>query len=453
MFCGNPFSAHFQKLKACERGSILPLFAGVLLILIVVAGAGADYTKALGYRQKVANAVDAAALTVATKLSKSVMTDAQIEQALQETFLANLSALGLEERSIASLDHTIDPTAGLLDVWSSIDVPMNFLGLGGIGPKVLKVQAATQVSYSSFDVELSLIVDVTGSMRYDMDTLKTASRGLVRILLPEEAEGEEAKVRISLVPYSEGVNAGQFANAVTDGGAGSRNCVTERDGAQKFTDVRYDYDPDRNHHTFFGAGSNQCSSDSKLIPLTSDRAKLESAISRLSATGYTAGQTGIAWGWYTLSPNWSNLWPAESDPEPYSNKKNLKFAIIMTDGDFNRHYDRVWLDEDDCEDRADDGYVTEPCQRGTAQYWYPRGSSGYWGASSSRARSTCDAMKAKNIIVYTVYFGNRPSSAGARVMQDCATTEATYFTASSAQDLISTFERIARSVQSIYLAR
>ena len=447
------FSSYFQKFTGCERGTILPLFAGVVLLFIVVAGASADYTKALGYRQKVANAVDAAALTVARKLSSSIMTDAQIESALRENFLANLSALGLEERSIASLDHTIDPSAGLLDVWSTIDVPMNFLGLGGIGPKVMKVGAATQVSYSSFDVELSLVVDVTGSMSSDMRTLKTASKSLVSILLPDETDKKESKVRISLVPYSEGVNLGAYANAVTDGGQGSRNCVTERGGAQRFTDIRYDYDPDRNHHTFFGGGSNQCSSNSKLIPLTSDRKKLESAISRLSATGYTAGQTGIAWGWYTLSPNWRNLWPEESDPEPYSNKKNLKFTIIMTDGEFNRHYEQVWLDEDDCEDEVDDGYVTEPCQRRSAQYWYPRFSSGYWGASSSRARSMCSAMKEKNIMVYTVYFGNKPSSAGAKVMEDCATSDDTYFNASSSQDLISAFERIAREIQSIYLAK
>lgn len=450
---GSKNSPYFHKFGSDERGSLLPLFAGVCFLLIVVAGTAVDYTNALGYRQKIANAIDAAALTMAKKLSTSVLTDDELRTGLEEAFRANLSAMGMEDQGVDNLDFKVDPTLGTLDVWSSIDVNTHFIKLGGLGPEKLPVGAATQVNYSRFDVELALVVDVTGSMRWDMTALKEASQSLVDTLLPDDVDEGDAKVRISLVPYSEGVNAGQYASAVTDDQTGDRNCVTERQGAERSTDRRYDYDPSRNARSFFGGGSNRCSSQSKLIPLTSDRAVLESAISNLTADGGTAGQTGIAWGWYTLSPNWTNLWPTDSDPEPYTNKKNLKFAVIMTDGEFNRHFDRVWLSEGSCNYYRYYGYVTEECRSGSSQYWLLRSSSGYSGASATRARDLCDAMKEEDIRLYTVYFGTSPTSSEARVMRNCASSDRTFFTAQSSQDLISAFERIAREVQSIYLAK
>ena len=75
-----------------------------------------------------------------------------------------------------------------------------------------------------------------------------------------------------------------------------------------------------------------------MIPLTADRAALIKAIKALEASGGTAGQTGVVWGWNSLSPNYANLWPAESEPVSYDDDQVLKFAVIMTDGDNNRHY-------------------------------------------------------------------------------------------------------------------
>lgn len=46
------------------------------------------------------------------------------------------------------------------------------------------------------------------------------------------------------------------------------------------------------------------------------------------------GHVGIAWAWYTLSPEWSGVWPNESDPLPMDVEEFRKVMVIMSDGSF-----------------------------------------------------------------------------------------------------------------------
>ena len=422
---------------------MLPIFAGMAVILIVVAGSAVDYSTAVANREKVAHALDAAALSVATELSTSFMSESQIELALEEAFSANLQTHGLDDSALSNLSHSLDTENGVLSVSSSVSVDTQFIKLGGIGPDTLTVGVNTQVNYSSFDVELALIVDVTGSMSGDMDTLREASEGLVDVLIPDGTTESDSKVRISLVPYSEGVNVETYADTVTNGE--SSRCVTERMGDPKYTDVAYNWDPDEAEDSFFGGGSSGCSSSSELIPLTADRNTLIPAIEDLQASGGTAGQTGTAWGWYTISPNWTNLWPEDSAPAAYSDDETLKFAIIMTDGNNNRHYDYknkcnwVWV-----------GYWDYQC----GYEWDRDSDSGYNGDSSERARQICENMKDEGITIYGVYFGSSETSTGALNMQACASDEdTTYYQATSSDELVSSFASIAKKIQAIYLAK
>lgn len=426
-----------------RAGSILPTFAVMAVVLTVVAGSAVDYSRAIANREKMAHALDAAALTVAAQLSTSVMTDDQITTSIEEAFAANLETMGLDATAISNLNYNLDSENGIIEVSTSVSVDTHFIRLGGIGPENLSVGVSTEVNYSRFDVELALIVDVTGSMRNDMDTLRDASEGLVDVLIPDGTAPDDSKVKISLVPYSEGVNLETYANTVTNGE--SSRCVTERMGDPKYTDIAYNWDPDEADDSFFGGGSSGCSSSAELIPLTADRDTLIPAIEDLEASGGTAGQTGTAWGWYTISPNWANLWPDASAPAAYDEDDILKFAIIMTDGDNNRHYDYkqecdwVWV-----------GYWDYRC-------WYDwdrDSDSGYYGDSSERARQICENMKDEGITIYGIYFGSNNSSTGARNMQSCATDEdTTYYQATSSAELINAFGNIARKIQAIYLAK
>lgn len=434
------------------RASILPLFGVLILLMIVIAGAGIDYGRAVMARSSIAHALDSAVLTVARELSVKLMTDAEIATAINKTFAANLESGGLTGISVAPITYSIDPTEGLVTAQTTANVPTNFIFMGGIGPDTIPVRVEAQSTYSLFDIELAMIVDVTGSMGSYMTSLRTASQAIVDILLPVGTDPEESKVRISLTPYSEGVNMGTYASKVTNNSAGSRNCVTERMGDKKYTDASYDYA--KTSSEFFGGGSNSCDSTSIVEPLTNKRSVLTSAISKLKAAGGTAGQTGISLGWYTLSPNWNNLWGSDKGAAAYGTAKLQKIALIMTDGDFNAYYDKVMLSPSDCSYYKRYGYVIDTCDtRNNKQYWMYQSASGFNAEPSKRAKGHCDAIKKKDIRIYTVYFGNSPNSAGAKVMQYCATDSSTYFMATNGAALISAFQKIANQIQAIYLSK
>ena len=432
-----------------RNGAVLPLFGVMVILLIVIAGIAVDVSRSVNAREKLSYALDAAALAVATDLSTSIMTNDEIETALEDSFTANLAGAEFLDEAIENLTFSVDSDEGVIEVASSATLNNYFIDIGGymkdhLGPETFAFGTSSQVSYSRYNVELTLVVDVTGSMSGEINDLKDASEAVVDILIPEGTT--DGKVKISVVPYSVGVNLGDYAETAT-GGLSTR-CATERSGSLQYSDASYSSGT-------MGDGSgtyrSQDCSDSEIQPLTDNRNTLLSAISALETDGYTAGQTGIGWGWYTLSPNWSDLWPADSAPASYSDDEVLKFALIMTDGDFNTHYDLESLTTEQCETKKSNGRYNGTCYEGTNDYWLEKSQWGYSGKSSTRARALCDQMKSEEIQMYTVYFGTNNSSDGARVMQACA-DDGNYYQASSSSALIGAFANIAKKIQQIYLS-
>ncbi|MEP3276446.1 MAG: pilus assembly protein TadG-related protein [Stappiaceae bacterium] len=428
-----------------ESGSIMITAGFAIVMLIVAGGAAVDFARAITTRAVIANAIDAAALAAAKQLSINALSDSAVRTIVEESFQANVGdKYGDVELRVD--DVQINPDLGTVTVEASADIPTFFIKLANIND--LKVHNSSEVTYSRYDVELALVVDVTGSMSGDIEDLRDASEGVVNILLPDEDDQAESKVKISVVPYSVGVNMGSYAATVT-GGASNR-CATERVGPEQYTDASYSEE-------LVGDGSgtmrSQDCSSSVILPLTNDRQDLIDNIRALRTDGYTAGHTGIGWGWYTLSPEWSDLWPGDSQPRPYEDDDILKFAVIMTDGDFNTHYKYEELTKNQCKNkyRSSKEYL---CQNGTNWYWTENSQWGYNGESSKRGRNLCSGMKDKDIRVYSVFFGSNNSSNGARVMKNCATDEATtYFQAKDGDDLVRAFALIAKDIQSIYLSK
>lgn len=443
------------RLAGDRKGAVLPLFGIMVILMIVIAGIAVDVSRSVNGREKLSYALDAAALSVAADLSTSVMTDDEIRDALTDSFKANLNSAEFLDEAIDNLDFTVDADNGLITVNSSATLNNYFIDLGGymkehLGPETFAFGTSSQVAYSRFDVELALVVDVTGSMAGEINNLKDASESVVDILIPDGTV--DGKVKISIVPYSVGVNLGDYAKTATKNF--STRCATERAGSNQFKDKSYSTTP-------IGDGSgtyrDQNCSDSEIQPLTDNRTTLLNSINALETDGFTSGHTGIGWGWYTLSPNWSDLWPANSVGAAYSDDDEvLKFALIMTDGDFNTHYEKVKLTYDECEDLKDDGEYTGICKAKSSgkkkKYWLEKSEWGYYGESSQRAISFCDAMKTSKIKIYTVYFGNNGYSDGAKVMKACA-DDGNYYQASSASDLIGAFANIAKKIQQIYISK
>jgi hypothetical protein len=76
------------------------------------------------------------------------------------------------------------------------------------GFPTLPIAAVAEARRTPKTYEISLIVDVTGSMRgAAMNSLRQASRAFVNALLPEATESD--RILINLVPYNSSVNIGR----------------------------------------------------------------------------------------------------------------------------------------------------------------------------------------------------------------------------------------------------
>ncbi|CAN5386168.1 ubiquitin-activating E1 FCCH domain-containing protein [soil metagenome] len=211
-------------------------------------------------------------------------------------------------------------------------------------------------------------------------------------------------------------------------------CVSERIGAQAYTDaspssakVGRNYD----------STANPCPS-ATIQPLTSDKSTLKTLINGLTVTGSTAGQIGLAWGWYTVSPNFNALW-SSYPAGAYSPVDTIKAVILMTDGDFNSPYCTGVL-------AADSGSGSGS----TADHISCNATN---GDPFAQATSLCNAIKAQNVVVYTVGFSVTAGSDAAEILKDCATDSDHAFLPDSGADLSDDFAAIGRDITRLRISK
>ena len=209
-------------------------------------------------------------------------------------------------------------------------------------------------------------------------------------------------------------------------------CVTERTGREAYTDaaptsaarVGRNYpDPD-----------GDCM-NSTIQPLSSRISQIKADIDDLSVSGSTAGQIGIAWGWYMVSPNFGSLWPSSAGAA-YNTAETLKAVIIMTDGEFNAPY---------CEGVMARGYNGSNSESNNCA---PDNGEPY-----AQSRALCDAMQVQGIVVYTVGFQIGNSGNARSLLQYCASTSSGFYDAGSGTELSEAFNAIGRDITKLRISR
>jgi Flp pilus assembly protein TadG len=214
-------------------------------------------------------------------------------------------------------------------------------------------------------------------------------------------------------------------------------CVSERAGANAFTDAA----PST---TFLGrnypASNNPCIANT-ITPLSADKATLKAEINSFTAAGSTAGHLGAAWGWYMISPNFSYLWPAASQPAAYGTDHLFKIVILMTDGAFNTFY---------CND-----VISQQSTSGSGNLSDHKNCDSPNDNAFEQAKDLCDAMKASpnNVIVYTVGFDIGSDTAAQEIVAYCATSsDHDYYPATGAA-LKDDFQKIAQEISQLRLSQ
>ena len=213
-------------------------------------------------------------------------------------------------------------------------------------------------------------------------------------------------------------------------------CVSERAGAQAYTDAAPGGSTwvGRNYPATSG---NPCPS-AVILPLNSNKSTLKSLINGLSVTGSTAGQIGMAWGWYSVSPNFNGLWPG-SPASAHAPEETLKAVVIMTDGEFNTPYSTGVIARD--AGSGSGGTVDRINQNSTN------------GDPFDQGAALCDAMKARGILVYTVGFQIAAGGEAADLLADCASSPQHAYLPSSGSDLSAAFAAIGRDITRLRISK
>ena len=464
------FGGYIKRYIRETVGAIAILFAILIPILLGIAGMSLDYSQAYLVKQRLGQALDAAALAAVA----SSTDEAEITQRVLDFFDANYP----EEK----LGFTFDPSVQIVgeEVIVTGNAYYDTMFLAVLGIDKINVSAKTTVLREVQGIEVVLVMDNTGSMAsYDnIGALRTAASNFVYIMygidtaagaaadpsaLDSMATRETEYIKIGLVPYAATVNVGPYGFGEdldgnyydepfmnnphnlsyttssysydwmgcvlaqdypldTEDNEGPwdmyRYCLDENDDA--YCNLTYNYYT----HTY-GAPVKQKPNyncpRSIITPLTTSPTKLKNAINTMTANGYTHGNFGMVWGYRVLSQSF----PFREGVE-WDNQYWRKAIVMMTDGmnTVHQYYSAYGPTQDN-------DITTYKL--------------------NERFSEVCDNIKSDGALVYTVTFAGGVDSGTKDYYRDCATSPDYYYDAPSQEDLIDVFEKISRELSNLHI--
>ncbi len=371
------------------RGTIAILFALMAPVVVGSVGMALDYSQAYLVQQRLAQALDAAALAAAA----SSTDPATIEAKVKAFFDANYP----EDRLGVVFEPVVVINGNEVTVSGYANYGTSFVGIWGINE--IEVAASTTVQREVKGLEVVLVLDNTGSMasNNNIGKLRTAACEFVEILYGtydsdevtdcldrygEFVEAENEYVKIGLVPYATSVNVGPYGLGYNDAGGNYDTaflnnpqglnfsndsdtdiCVIEDDGGSDTQDVEgpwdmyrwcrdtnndnalCDYRNDYNCTRYNSSGlcsnwkykknakglyrsENYICPKASILPLSENMTALKNRINEMQANGNTYGNIGMVWGWRVLSDSYPF-----TEGVSFDNHAWRKVIVMMTDGD------------------------------------------------------------------------------------------------------------------------
>lgn len=389
-----------HRFRNDRRGTVLIIFSLLVFVLFGATGLAIDTSRLNRMTMRVNGALDAAALATARELRLSSKSDGELTELASGFFMSNIQQQLSQEGRVDNFSIEIDRNKSAIAVSVDAYLPTALGRVFNISE--FHATLAARSVYAARDIELGMMLDVSGSMAGSkISDLRNAAKDLAEIIL-DDSHGP-TKNKIGIAPFSTAVNAGSHARAATANASSS--CVTERTGAQAFTDA----DP----VSFPLKKRTSSCPTATVLPLTNQLSTLETHIGTLRDGGSTAGHLGIAWAWYLVSPNWASFWPSQSAPRTYTDPEVMKAIIVMTDGEFNTAYENAN------------------------------------GTSVRQAQQLCANIKSSGVTVFSVGF--EAPGAALNLLRQCASKSSYFFDARNGEELRDAFKRIANELTGLRL--
>jgi Flp pilus assembly protein TadG len=213
-FCGveRSLRAFGRRMATDTRGNVAMLFGLSLPVLILMTVGGVDIHRASTVRVNLQDALDAAALSAARSPYTS---NVDLQRVGLVSLRANLKAYPDVILREADTSFVLN-SQNVVIASSRVDVKTLVANLflppyGKFMDDYLPVGAHSEVNRSSKNLEVALVLDITGSMAGQRLTdLKAAAKDLVDLVV--QPLQTPFYSRMSVVPYASGVNLGSYAN-------------------------------------------------------------------------------------------------------------------------------------------------------------------------------------------------------------------------------------------------
>ncbi len=325
-----------------ERGTVTIFAALITMVMMTLGGLALDVIRFEAARSQLQSTMDRAVFAAANSATSSAEVSTVVSQYLETQ---NLD------------DFTITPDYrnenGLLVVGGQAEQALGTYFLRYFGFPSLTVRAQARVEQNIRSIEISLVIDRSGSMRDGgkLDRVKAATTAFVTNMLTENADGNV--VSFSVVPYNDRIIAGTDLASVFNFGTEHNQSTCARFHPDSFaqTAVTPDDPIDRvmhfdysNHLIWRNFHSPYCPQDdiNAILPWENDATIINAHIQGLTAGGYSRPTQAMKWAAALLDPA---AQPAASDlasggviPTSLGNRPlafgpaALKVIILVADG-------------------------------------------------------------------------------------------------------------------------
>lgn len=484
-----------------RRGNIVILFGLALVPMVGAMGVAVDYSLANQGRTKMQAALDFTGLSLSKMMP---LAQADLDTKGREIFLANLghTSLTINASNVAE-QMTITPATGKITLRVSTEYPIKMAGvLSAVMPPEIPISSHTEVVWGQGKVEVALALDNTGSMASSgkLTQLIAAAHNLINILKGAAQQPGDAKVAV--IPFGFQTKVDPVANVAANwvrwdlweenngkcskssrttrttcgtcsisgnnsptscasAGTCSQSTRTSQSSCEShsgtwtpatWTPATWtpndhstwtgciadrDKDPSVNYDvndasvntadiaTKFPAaqdptgGGGDCGSLTGVMPLnynwgdtnSIDPATLHGKINSMNAVGNTNVTIGLDWAFQMVSPTGTLPF---SQGAAYGTENLTKYVVILTDGD-----------------NTQNRFTTTASQIDT------------------RTTAACDAIKAKNIKIYSI----RVINGNADLLRNCATDPSMYFSVTDSSQLASVFNVIGTQIANLHLSQ
>jgi Flp pilus assembly protein TadG len=334
-------AALFARALRDERGSLTVFGLFIFVLMLMVGGLAVDLMRFETERVRLQNTLDRSVLAAAS------LNQMQGRKAVVSEYFAKAGLAG----SLGEVD--VDEGLNHRKVTAAAATPVKTLFMSMMGISELTAPAFSQARENRLDVEISLVLDVSGSMDSNqrLPRLKTAAKQFVDALLVQK-DHDRDRVSISIVPFSMQVSAGAEILSFFDVSAehGYSNCVDFAPAAFQSTAVAANSVLKRTGH-FDPLSSSVTPTDfvcrvppsREILAFSNDSAALKAKIDSFTAGGNTSIEIGAKWGLFLLDPSSQPIATAriaagktDADfagrPVAYTEPETLKVLIVMSDG-------------------------------------------------------------------------------------------------------------------------